>query len=129
MWQKNTIWKKLILDLSWIKAVCIFFLFRIVAKTKHDNREGKKFHVTQHVGRFWREWANLSNYTFHTECIALFMIFILLYLCCVCGIERMNVCLWCLIFVNSFYKNTKHWMMKADNYTRKKTRNYEFIKG
>lgn len=44
-------------------------------------------------------------------------IFILLYLCCVCGVE---ICV-CLIFVNSFHKNSlvqQSRMMKVDNWAR-----------
>lgn len=63
--------------------------------------ERKKFHVTQHVGRFWRESKFVKLYAFGVACNP--VIFILLYLCCVCGVE-ICVCLLCLIFVNSFMK-------------------------
>lgn len=82
----------------------LFFLWNC-RKNKTWQQRGKKFHVTQHVGRFWRERANLSNYTFHIECMHFHDIYFIVFILCL-RYREMNVCLLCLIFVNSFYKNT-----------------------
>lgn len=121
--------EKLILDLGkqpherkYIKAFLCFIKLTQHEHKKHDNREEKVPPLLNTLAEFG-ERANLSNYMFGVH--AIFVIFILLYLCCVCGME-ICVCLLCLIFVNSFYKNShdESWQL----YRWKKIRNYEFMK-
>lgn len=89
--------EKLILDLSRATPGAkiyqsFYFLHQKVAdeilNTEKIVTTGKNFHVTQHVVDFC-VIANLSNYMFQNACD--FMIFILLYLCCVCGVWRGDV--------------------------------------
>lgn len=98
--------KKLILDLSKQPPVSENISKLSVCQKKYLKGGTRRVHDNQSFTLLntlasERARANLSNYVLHAECTRILVIFILLYLCCVCGGE-ICVCLLCLIFVNSF---------------------------
>lgn len=106
--------KKLILDLSKQphERKCIKAFFSVIKtwrRKKHDNRE-KKVHVTQHVGRLWRESKFVKLYAFGVHAISWYLFYFIYVVFAVC--MEICVCLLCLIFVNSFIKtDDESWQL------------------
>lgn len=77
-----------------------YFFISNCRKNKTWQQRMKKFHVTQHVGDFSEreQICQIIRMHFHD-------IYFIVFMLCL-RYREMNVCLLCLIFVNSFYKNT-----------------------